>query len=152
MNAFLLRLWRKLKHFFRIQTQISLKMVVGPDKSVKLIKSELATDKLVTVVIPALNEEKTIEAVVQYAFRDKATGEVIVVDDYSTDRTAIIAQQAGAKVITSSMLGKGASMQDGVMAASHEFIVFLDGDLSGLQDNIISDMAAPLGAGPGRLR
>ena len=145
MNAFFLRLWRKLKHFFHIQTQIALKTVVAShSKDIKSNKSPPVFDAFVTVAIPALNEEKAIESVVQYALRDRATGEVIVIDDSSTDQTASIASRAGARVITSSMLGKGASMQDGVMAACHEYIVFLDGDLSGLQENIISNMVAPL--------
>jgi hypothetical protein len=69
---------------------------------------------------------------------------VIVVDDSSIDQTAEIARAAGAVVITSSMLGKGISMRDGVAVARFEFVVFLDGDLSGLQPNIISDMVSPL--------
>lgn len=148
MIAFTQRLWRKLKHFFRTQSQLAFKTVIEPhsksSKSGKSSKGSSVADALVSVIIPALNEEKAIASVVQYALRDPLTGEVIVVDDCSTDQTAAIARSAGAKVITSSMLGKGASMLDGVAAASHEWIVFLDGDLSGLQDHIISDMVAPL--------
>ena len=98
----------------------------------------------VSVVIPALNEAKRIAEVVRYALSDPATCEVIVVDDSSIDQTAELAQQAGARVITSSMLGKGASMQDGVMVAEHDIIVYLDGDLTGLRPNIISDLTRPI--------
>ncbi len=97
-----------------------------------------------TVVIPALNEARHIASVVAYAFADPATAEVIVIDDSSTDETANLARAAGAKVIRSTMLGKGESMRDGAEAASHEYIVYLDGDLHNLRPNIISDLIAPI--------
>jgi phosphoserine phosphatase len=98
-------------------------------------------------VIPALNEAARIASVVRHALADPATAEVIVVDDSSTDDTARLAGAAGARVILSTMLGKGASMKDGALAAAHESIVYLDGDLAGLQDGIVSDLARPLVAG-----
>jgi glucosyl-3-phosphoglycerate synthase len=97
-----------------------------------------------TVVIPALNEARHIAEVVTYAYSDPATAEVIVIDDSSTDETANLARAAGARVIRSTMLGKGESMRDGVEAASHDLIVYLDGDLHGLRPNIISDLIAPI--------
>ena len=105
---------------------------------------QLATAACATVVIPALNEAKRIADVVAYALRDPATAEVIVVDDSSVDDTAALAARAGAKVITSSMLGKGASMHDGVLHAQRDLLVFLDGDLAGLRPNIITDLCMPL--------
>lgn len=98
----------------------------------------------VTVVIPALNEAARIADVVRYARADPATAEVIVVDDSSVDDTAELARQAGAEVVTSTLLGKGASMHDGALAARHELIVYLDGDLAGLRPGIISDLSRPL--------
>ena len=59
-----------------------------------------------TVIIPALNEANRIAEVVAFAMADPATAEVIVIDDSSLDNTANLAIQAGAKVYTSSMLGK----------------------------------------------
>ncbi len=97
-----------------------------------------------TVVIPALNEAARIADVVRHALADPATAEVIVVDDSSIDDTARFARQAGAQVVTSAMLGKGASMCDGVGVARCELIVFLDGDLSGLRENIVTDLCRPL--------
>lgn len=97
-----------------------------------------------TVVIPALNEAKRIREVVAYALADPATAEVIVVDDSSIDDTAILARQAGAKLLTSSMLGKGMSMRDGAVAASHDLVVYLDGDLTNLRPGIITSLCLPL--------
>lgn len=107
----------------------------------------LGLEACVSVVIPALNEARRIAEVVRYALADPATAEVIVVDDSSIDETVELARMAGASVITSSMLGKGASMQDGMAAAHHDLIVYLDGDLSGLRPRIISDLCRPLLAG-----
>lgn len=101
----------------------------------------------VTVAIPALNEEKRIAQVVAYALSDSATAEVLVVDDCSIDQTAVLAAEAGARVISSVMLGKGASMADAVHAAQHDILVFLDGDLAGLRPGIISDLVRPLLSG-----
>ena len=101
----------------------------------------------VTVIIPALNEEVCIADVVRFAFSDSATAEVIVVDDSSIDNTREQALKAGATVITSTLLGKGASMADGVRVAQHELLVFLDGDLKGLRSGIITDLVRPLIAG-----
>ena len=101
----------------------------------------------VTVVIPALNEAKRIASVVAYALADPATAEVLVVDDSSIDDTAALARAAGARVMTSSMLGKGASMHDGAMNATCELLVYLDGDLTGLRPGIVSDLSRPLLAG-----
>ena len=97
-----------------------------------------------SVIIPALNEAGRITDVIAHALADPATAEVIVVDDSSTDDTVALAQEAGATVITSRMLGKGASMQDGVIHAKSEFLVYLDGDLCGLQRGIVSDLCQPL--------
>lgn len=98
----------------------------------------------VTVVIPALNEARRIASVVAYALADPATAEVVVVDDSSIDDTAALASAAGARIVTSSMLGKGPSMYDGMLAAQCEIVAYLDGDLAGLRPGIIGDLCRPL--------
>jgi glucosyl-3-phosphoglycerate synthase len=145
MKVLLMRLWRKLNHFLRIQSQFAVQ------SSKEILRRQetphqagVAYPLLCSVIIPALNEENAIESVIQYAQKDTFTGEVIVIDDSSIDNTAQLARAAGAQVYTSSMLGKGASMQDGIEVANFEYIVFLDGDLSGLEENIITKMMAPL--------
>ena len=97
-----------------------------------------------TVVIPALNEAARIADVVRHAWKDPATAEVIVIDDSSIDETVERARCAGARVILSSLLGKGASMRDGAEAAGSELVVYLDGDLHGLREAIVSDLCRPL--------
>lgn len=84
---------------------------------------------MITVIIPTLNEEEHIASVVNFAKRQSNVTEVIVVDDKSLDNTVSIALQNGAKVITSTKLGKGASMKDGILCATNDIIAFLDGDI-----------------------
>jgi glucosyl-3-phosphoglycerate synthase len=93
---------------------------------------------------PGAQRSARIGDVVRYAWTDAATAQVVVVDDSSIDDTAALAREAGAEVVTSSMLGKGASMRDGVLAASQGLVVYLDGDLSGLRPGIVSDLCRPL--------
>lgn len=85
---------------------------------------------MITVIIPTLNEEENIESVVRFAKAQPLVTEIIVVDDKSLDKTVSIASKNGAKVITSTKLGKGASMKDGILCATNEIIVFLDGDIN----------------------
>jgi HAD superfamily phosphoserine phosphatase-like hydrolase len=99
---------------------------------------------MITVIIPILNECETIGSVVEFARRGRGVSEVIVVDDGSIDGGPEIAQAAGAKVITSTLLGKGASMSDGLRVARNEMLVYLDGDLSGLHTDFIQRLTEPL--------
>lgn len=99
---------------------------------------------MISVVIPALNEAKTIVRLIQFAMRGHHVSEVIIIDDGSIDGTPELAAAAGATVLRSTMLGKGASMKDGMLAANTELVVYLDGDLSGLENHLIERLTAPL--------
>lgn len=99
---------------------------------------------MVTVIIPALNEEKTIGQVVKLVNRSPVVFEVIVVDDNSCDQTVARARQEGATVISSTMLGKGASMKDGILYARTEIIAFLDADILTYPENVIELLTNPI--------
>ncbi|TWI80279.1 phosphoserine phosphatase SerB [Lacibacter cauensis] len=99
---------------------------------------------MVTVIIPVLNEAETIASVVKFAFANKHVTEVIVVDDKSFDDTVSIATAAGAKVITSTKLGKGASMKEGMLCASNDILIFLDGDINPYPPNTICNLTDPI--------
>lgn len=99
---------------------------------------------MLTVIIPVLNEEKTIARVVEFCQQHPQVTEVIVVDDKSEDATAQVAAAAGAKVITSQVRGKGISMKDGIQQATNEIIIFLDGDIDPYPEGTITGLSEPL--------
>ena len=83
--------------------------------------------KNVIAVIPAHNENKHIAKVVTQT--KKYVDKVIVVDDGSSDSTARIASEIGAKVISNPYnIGYGASLKAGLRRALGEFIVIIDSD------------------------
>ena len=98
-------------------------------KPVEATSSGTAPKPWVSVVIPALNEEATITAVVLAVPRDIAD-EVIVVDNGSDDRTEARAREAGAQVVHEPRRGYGRACQAGVKstAPQSQIVVFLDGD------------------------
>ena len=97
----------------------------------------LKKSEMITVIIPALNEETTVGKVVALVKKSPLVTEVLVVDDKSMDNTVDEARKEGATVITSTKLGKGTSMKDGILVAKNELIVFLDADIITYSDNII---------------
>jgi glycosyltransferase involved in cell wall biosynthesis len=83
----------------------------------------------VSVVIPALNAAATIEGcLAALAEQTVMPGEVIVVDDGSTDATPEIARRMGAEVIAQDHGGAGAARNRGAKAASGELLLFTDAD------------------------
>lgn len=81
---------------------------------------------LLSIVIPAKNEERTIGEIVERARR--YAGEVIVVDGRSTDATAAAAEKKGAKVVQDRGRGKGDAIRTAVPLITKKFVVFMDGD------------------------
>jgi uncharacterized membrane protein YbhN (UPF0104 family) len=86
----------------------------------------------VTVVIPCLNEQATIAACVRAARAGiraaGADGEVLVVDNRSTDRSAERARAAGATVIDEPRRGYGSAYLAGMRRARGDWILMGDGD------------------------
>ncbi|MCL4439161.1 MAG: glycosyltransferase [Firmicutes bacterium] len=86
--------------------------------------------KRVTVLIPALNEESTIGDTVTAALAIGGVGQVIVIDDGSWDRTASIAEDCGAMVVSAGKnLGKGGALNMGSNYISGDVLLLLDADL-----------------------
>lgn len=104
----------------------------------------------VSVVIPALNEEATVGAVVRACLASRAD-EVIVIDSDSTDSTAAVASAAGATVVNwvdaypavPPRPGKGEALWRGVLAASGDVVVFVDADVTSLEPWWVDALAAP---------
>jgi dolichol-phosphate mannosyltransferase len=87
----------------------------------------------VSVVIPARDEEARIAGVLTPLQGERGVTEVLVVDDESTDRTAEVAASLGARVVAGAPLpdgwtGKVWALEQGLRAATGEFVVFLDAD------------------------
>ena len=86
----------------------------------------------VSVVIPCLNEADTIGRCVQKALlaleRTKIRGEVIVADNGSTDGSAELAAELGAKIVRVSAKGYGAALMGGIRAAAGRYIIMGDAD------------------------
>ncbi len=85
----------------------------------------------IVAVVPALDEAPSIERVVGglLAQTGLPLAEVIVVDNGSTDGTAVLAQAAGARVVVEPRRGYGYACRAGVVAADGaEIVVLLDGD------------------------
>ena len=99
---------------------------------------------MISVVIPALNEEKTIAKVVRKALQCHEVSEVIVVDDHSADDTVNRAEKAGARIIMSKTRGKGISMREGMEVAKNEVLVFLDADIPNYGDDVTERLARPV--------
>ena len=85
--------------------------------------------KEVSIIVPALNEEQSIEQVVRGLVTSFPSSEIIVVNDGSTDKTEMLANQAGALVINhDSRRGYGAALRSGVLASTRDFVLFCDAD------------------------
>jgi glucosyl-3-phosphoglycerate synthase len=111
----------------------------------------------VSVVLPALDEEATVGAIVG-AIVPLTTGatplvdELVVVDSGSTDRTVAVATAAGARVVRRSDVlphlppvpGKGEVLWRSLAATSGDVIVFLDSDLVDFDPGFLPSLLGPI--------
>jgi len=85
-----------------------------------------------SIVMPCLNEAKTVGTCVTKAFawlqRHDVRGEVIVADNGSTDGSRAIAAGLGARVVPVASRGYGNALQAGIEAARGEFVIMGDSD------------------------
>ncbi|HLP74721.1 MAG TPA: glycosyltransferase family 2 protein, partial [Bacteroidales bacterium] len=102
---------------------------------------------MVSVIIPTLNEQATITEVLQLVKKSKKVTEILVIDDKSLDSTISKAKNEKVKVYTSTKIGKGASMHDGMLLAQNEIIVYLDADILTYPPNIVDLLAGPVISG-----
>ncbi|MBT8188425.1 MAG: glycosyltransferase family 2 protein [Croceitalea sp.] len=100
----------------------------------------------IKVIIPAYNEGESIASVI--AEIPKKVSEIIVVNNNSTDDTAIKAQTAGATVLTENRRGYGRACLCGIdyvakQSKTPDIIVFMDGDYSDYPEEL-DKLIAPI--------
>ena len=101
-------------------------------------------DEPVTVLVPAYNEEKGIEATLRSVLRSRHPIEVIVIDDGSTDDTPYIVEELRlprVRLIRQANAGKAAALNTGLAAARTELVVMVDGDTV-LEPDAVPTLAA----------
>ena len=85
-----------------------------------------------SVVMPCLNEEDTLEICIRKAQKamtnSNILGEIIVADNGSTDRSLKIAQQNNAKIVNVQERGYGNALKGGISAAKGKYVIMGDAD------------------------
>ncbi len=125
----------------------------------QLLDRKRAAGTTVSVVLPALDEEATVGAIVEVIRRDLIEGlpfplvdELIVIDSGSTDRTAEVAAKAGARVVhrdeilprLPALPGKGEVLWRSLLATSGDIVCFVDADLRDFSSTFVSGIVGPL--------
>jgi glucosyl-3-phosphoglycerate synthase len=115
---------------------------------------EAKAGRTISVVLPALNEEDTVESVIESISPhvDGLVDELIVLDSGSTDDTEIRAIAAGARVVSREQAlpevpvrsGKGEALWRSLAATSGDIVVFVDSDLIDPHPMFVPWLVAPL--------
>nr|WSX51191.1 glucosyl-3-phosphoglycerate synthase [Streptomyces sp. NBC_00974] len=125
----------------------------------QLLSAKRAAGTTVSVVLPALDEEATVGAIVEVIRRDLMDGagtplvdELVVIDSGSTDRTAEVAAKAGARVVhrdeilprLPALPGKGEVLWRSLLVTSGDIVCFVDADLRDFSASFVSGTVGPL--------
>ncbi|MFG2337589.1 glucosyl-3-phosphoglycerate synthase [Streptomyces yangpuensis] len=130
----------------------------------QLLDLKRAAGTTVSVVLPALDEEATVGAIVEVIRRELIEGlpvplvdELVVVDSGSADRTAEVAAKAGARVVhrdeilprIPALPGKGEVLWRSLLATTGDIVCFVDADLRDFSASFVSGIVGPLLTDPG---
>ena len=124
----------------------------------RLLEAKRQTGRTVSVVLPALDEEATVGAIVAAIRGELMTeaaplvDELVVLDSGSTDRTAEVAAAAGARVVhrdsvlprLPALPGKGEVLWRSLLATSGDIVCFVDADLREFSPSFVSGIVGPL--------
>lgn len=125
----------------------------------QLLDRKRAAGTTVSVVLPALDEEATVGAIVEVIRRELIEGlpfplvdELVVVDSGSSDRTAEVAAKAGARVVhrdeilprIPALPGKGEVLWRSLLATDGDIVCFVDADLRDFSADFVSGIVGPL--------
>ncbi|MFH8474615.1 glucosyl-3-phosphoglycerate synthase [Streptomyces sp. NPDC018000] len=111
----------------------------------------------VSVVLPALNEEATVGRIVATIRRElmekvQLVDELVVIDSGSTDDTAKVAREAGARVVHRDEIlpripavpGKGEVLWRSLLVTGGDIVCFIDADLKDFSAGFVSGIVGPL--------
>ena len=109
-------------------------------------KQKVIRDKRVSVVIPAFNEEKSIIHVINTVKKVDSISEIIVVDDGSVDETYNLVSKCDDVLLLKhpNNKGKGSAMKTGLKKVSNDIVLFLDADLSEINQYQIEAILKPI--------
>ena len=110
----------------------------------------------VSVCLPARDEARTIGAIVRELASVPLVDDIVVIDDGSTDDTAIVAQAAGAHVVAEATLlpeagpgsGKGNVLWKSLFACRGDIVCWLDADLRNFSGEYVNRLVTPLLTNP----
>jgi glucosyl-3-phosphoglycerate synthase len=123
----------------------------------RLLEAKQRSGTTTSVVLPALDEERTVGAIVEVirrAFVEEVplVDELVVVDSGSSDRTASVAAAAGARVVhvddvlpeLGHVPGKGEALWKSLFVTDGDLLVFLDSDVQGFDPRFVVGLLGPL--------
>jgi len=103
------------------------------------VEAALQKDRKIEIIIPTLNEERTLRTVIN-DIRSSALSNlsILVIDGGSTDRTRDICKTEKVKCVLQKTKGKGSAMREAVEHSAADIVVFMDGDGTYAPSNLIS--------------
>ncbi|MFE3740727.1 glucosyl-3-phosphoglycerate synthase [Streptomyces sp. NPDC059134] len=123
----------------------------------RLLAAKAARGSTVSVVLPALDEEATVGAIVSVVRRELMeraglVDELVVIDSGSSDRTGEVAAAAGARVVHRDAIlprlpalpGKGEVLWRSLLVTSGDIVCFVDADLREFSPDFVSGIVGPL--------
>lgn len=88
----------------------------------------MSTDPRIAVFIPCLDEEQTVGKVIDDFRRELPDAVIFVIDNGSSDRTAEVAEEHGARVVREQRRGKGFAVRTAFRRLDADILVMVDGD------------------------